>query len=826
MSTSVSESRAQATGRVGLYLLSLLPPLLRTTVAALPFDRQISFLYSPFWVGRRPTGVERIAGAFLLPRMPVQVKVTEGDLLHLLSQTLPPPGPPVVKRKPGWSCRAREALAEFSLKSNPAASNKVNVYLDEVMRSLFDLNASWGMLAENMLSRVAGKIYNDQASGLVIYGTALSAKGVPDGYAVAAALILDPAEAKAWTTVLKATGANATPLGAALVEAQTLQGRDVSPADLEAEARERVTGEVHDLVVDYDDDTLRDHIRHILRLEIQREHDSYRMEFPTLGDHWASRWLWAVNGSQSGLLSRRHLEKLPRPPGATREYRRAWLERVEQDPRPTWDGTTYVSASPKLEHGKTRAIFACDTLNYLAFEHLLGTVEGRWRGERVVLNPGRGGNAGMAFRVAAARNRSGISMMLDYDDFNSHHSTRAMQILFEELGTMVGYPPDLLSKLVQSFEKEYIFLGDRNRGRVLGTLMSGHRGTTFINSVLNAVYLRIELGRTFFDTHPSIHVGDDVYLGVRTYKEAGFVEERCRTSRLRMNPMKQSVGHVSTEFLRLACGGRATYGYLARAVSSTVSGNWVSETALDPYEALTSMLTNARSLANRSQVPSLPLLLRRSCQRMTRLPVKDHRKLDALLAGQLALDNGPLFTQGAEYVYVPVGVKPPPPDTWGYSTLPLEATRAYLTRCAAPLEVQMLNEAGVSVEGVMAEASYRKTFASLFTRVDLISLGHVQRTPAKGSDCIENLMNRPAPRGCLEPYPLLRLARRRLSTYFLRRAISLAGGNPDAPDLELEAWGDYKHGCIIATPMSYPDAAMYGRRTSASVLTCGFHYYV
>ncbi|UYD40981.1 RNA-dependent RNA polymerase [Botryosphaeria dothidea victorivirus 3] len=826
MSNDRVRARAEANGLVGVYLAGLLPPLLARTVAALPFDRQISFVYSPRWLGRIPTGLQRLAGAFLLPTVPVQVAVSEADLLSLLSNCIPPYPPQRIRSAPGWSSDPGRSVRAFPLKHNPAAANKVNVYLSEVMRSLTDYSTTWAYLAERALSCLPSTVYNDQASAVVLYGTALTAKGVPDGYRVASAFICDPPLAKAFTTVLKAVGANATSLGACLVEGTSLRGRDVEPVDLAAEARQRTTAAVADLVVDYSDAILREHIRAVLTREIQRVEDSQRIDFPSLDEHWASRWLWAANGAQSGLLNRKALHKLPRPPGVDREYRRAWLERVEQDPRPGWDGHTYVSSSPKLEHGKTRAIFACDTLNYLAFEHLLAPVEARWRGTRVVLNPGRGGNVGMSFRVAAARQRAGISLMLDYDDFNSHHSTRAMQILFEELVDIVGYPPELAAPLLASFADEHIYLGAQYAGRALGTLMSGHRGTTFINSVLNEVYLAIELGREWLDARPSIHVGDDVYMGVRTYAEAAYVIDRCRSSRLRMNPMKQSVGHVATEFLRLACAGRATYGYLARAVASTVSGNWVSEEAQDPYDGLTSMLTNARSLANRAACPFLPLLLRRSVQRITKLPRRDHKKIDSLLTGLVALEDGPMFSQGAEYVWVDATTIMPPPDDWGYQTLPLQATSQYLSRCAKPIEVRYLNEAGVSVTGVMAEASYRKSFAARFSRSDGIILSDVKRRAVAGTAAVESLLNVRPPTGCLSPYPLLRLARRRIPTFVLRRAIAEAGGNPDAADLNLEAWGEYKHGCIVATPLSYADAASYGRRTNCGVLTCGLHFYV
>jgi len=513
-------------------------------------------------------------------------------------------------------------------------------------------------------------------------------------------------------------------------------------------------------------------------------------------------------------------------PDIFRYHRRAWLEEIEEDPRLRWDGTTNVSASPKLEHGKTRAIFACDTVNYLAFEHLMATVEKSWRGQRVILNPGKGGHLGMAERVARNRGRAGVSLMLDYDDFNSHHSTQSMQLVIRLLCERTGYPPDLQANLIKSLERHVISVGGKHIGTAAGTLMSGHRCTTFFNSVLNMAYLMVVLGESWLLQRPSLHVGDDVYLGVLSYADAGYVTDRVMSSRLRMNRRKQSVGHVSTEFLRVASAGRDSFGYLARSISSIVSGNWVADAILDPFEALTSMVASARTYANRGHSPSAPLLLRSAIKRTLGKSTIDDATLEQILCGELAINNGPMFKSSGTYRYVEIRPSAIKRDRHGYAPLKLNATHSFLSKCATELEVGILARAGVSVERDMERSSYSKTLRFDVSYFEQLLVSEVRSSPIMGSVTAESLLKTPSPRGLLTEYPLLTLAKHRLPEHLVREALGAVGGNPKTQQLELDAWGEYRHGCVINTVLSYSDAATLGKRTSVSVLTSTRRCYV
>nr|ALM62231.1 RNA-dependent RNA polymerase [Coniothyrium minitans RNA virus] len=821
--------RANVAGAVGEYLKVLTDDRDVSFLLSSPFSEQISYIYKPSWGGRKPTPLRRAALSFLCATVPVQVPIPESYLWQLVDATCPVPELSVrMDYKWKWAKNAGETVARYPLKKNPAASNKVNLFLYEVCRDLAkeDTNALRTGLTYLEWLRDRQVVYNDQATAVLLYGYCLS-RYHPHGWRHALASLTPSSYTKGLSVFGKAVGINGTPVGAMLVEATVLLGRDVAPTDLVEEARMRVTESgVSKVVAPYPEDVMRRAVRKNLLSELKRSGDSYKLEFPSLEDHWATRWRWAVNGAHSGLIYKRNPSLRTTPPGFDRIHRRAWLETVDKDPRPEWDGKTYVSASPKLELGKTRAIFACDTINYLAFEHLMSTVESNWRGERIILNPGKGGHLGMANRVRAARNRSGVSLMLDYDDFNSHHTTQSMRIVLEELCSITEYPTDLAEKLIRSLDDEHIYVAGKYMGRVLGTLMSGHRLTTFFNSVLNKAYLDIELGDDIMDNSVSLHVGDDVYLGVRSYKEADVVLSRIRTSRLRMNPAKQSVGHVTTEFLRIASESRYSYGYLARSVASITSGNWVSEAKLSPLEALNSMLNSARSLANRSGLADAPLLLVSSVCRMAPLASKDDALVRELLLGKIALGNGPQFQSSGTYRYVNLKPEFKHIDDNGYGKLPLMATHTYLTSAATELETEVLIRAGVSVEEDMARASYAKSAPqALFTEERLV-VQHRGQKNVVGVEWAEMVLRQPRVIGLLTPYPLLLLARARLPEHLVRHALHQAGGDYNTPYLEYDAWGEYAHGCVIDTVMSYTDASALGSRTAAGVLTSVNRMYV
>nr|UYL95685.1 MAG: RNA-dependent RNA polymerase [Luoyang Totiv tick virus 4] len=818
---------ANAPASLSAYLEGVLRNYDTSEVAGLVFSEQISYVYRPSWAGRRPHALARAACSYLRCKVPVQVALGAGDLNHLLTYLPRTPELPPEQAKPTWLTSRKEAMKAFPPKARPMAVQKANLFLDEVARDVWEHYPASLQCAAPYLRRLCSqRATHDQATAFLLYSVLL-AQHTNQAYRWACWAVEDPKAAKEVGNFLKAVGANGSSYGSLLVETDTLQGRDTPGTDLAADAKKRTqyASIREDMLAEFDDDALRSAVRRVLELELVEPKEGGPLPFPDYAQHWDSRWQWAVNGSHSAMVGR-DIASLPYDKSRiSKMHRRAWLETVEDDPRIGWDGHTYVSANPKLECGKTRAIYACDTRSYLAFDHLLGTVEKHWRGRRVILNPGKGGHLGMVRRIERCRNRSGVSLMLDYDDFNSHHSTRAMQLLFEELCQATGYPPDLAKPLIASFDKMDIYHDARLVGRAAGTLMSGHRGTTFINSVFNMAYLMVVLGEDYVLGRETRHVGDDVYMGAENYRDAGNIIDKVMASRLRMNPSKQSVGHVSTEFLRVASDQRDSYGYLARAVSTTVAGNWFTDKILDPAESLQTMVSAARTIANRSRSQRAPLLLVSAVRRTLGADSPDDATLARLLCGVYALNDGPQFISSGRHNKLPVTVVYSP-DKHGYSHLPAVASEAYLSKCADPLEVDILTMSGISVKGSMQRASWSKSVNFSDRTFERLKFHSPVSAPAIGSVKVEDLLRAPKPYGVLLKYPLLVLAKDRIPETALRVAVAAAGGNPHVPDLALEAWGEYRHGVIVNTVLSYSDAASFGKRTGLSVLTSTRRCYV
>ncbi|ART91349.1 RNA-dependent RNA polymerase [Ustilaginoidea virens RNA virus 6] len=825
----VITERAAQHGAIGKHLLRWLTPFEFADFISLPLDEQMSYIYRPIWGSVRPPALARAALSYLGADVPIQVVLSDVDLHRIIQEVPTSRELAPAECVPAWLFTKAGSMAMFPPKATAKAVTKANLYLDEVMRDARRIKPDFVLRVWPYLSSLGRQgLKHDQLVAFVLYAWAMNSRST-DGIRWAHFVCANRAEAKEVSNFLKAVGGNSHPLGAMMVEGDTLAGRGTGDSTKLEEAIERCDlGKLRTRkLAEFDPALLRRAIRRILHLEIARnDQGTHTLSFPTLEEHWASRWRWAVNGSHSAEVDRQTGFTPPPLPDGKKYHRRAWLETRASDPRPGWDGTTFVSASDKLEHGKTRTILACDTRSYLAFEHLMGPVERAWRGQRVILNPGKGGHLGMANRVQRNRNRSGVSMMLDYDDFNSHHSNEAMSILIEETAAITGCDPALAAPLISSFNKQIIHVGGKRIGVSAGTLMSGHRCTTYINSVLNMAYLMVVLGDDFVMDRPTLHVGDDVFFGVRSYGEACDVASKVMQSRLRMNRSKQSVGHVSTEFLRVSSQGRVSMGYLCRAIASTVSGNWVTDKLLDPFEALNTMLGSARTLMNRAVSHDLPLLLASAIKRTCRADGLNDRLLADLLTGAVAVNNGPQYVSSGTHRITWVQPQVKMLDPFDTATLPRESTVAYLSQCATPLEVDALNQLGLSPVPAMMASSYSKSLDFSRSQTYRLSFSPVYSYSAIGSTTAELVLASSKPRGILNQYPLLTLLRNQLPEHILRKVVYQAGGDGGAPDILLEAWGEYRHGCIINSAMSYADACALGKRTRMSVLTSGRQCYV
>jgi hypothetical protein len=315
-------------------------------------------------------------------------------------------------------------------------------------------------------------------------------------------------------------------------------------------------------------------------------------------------------------------------PGAHSRYAEdKWLgERVELPTRPTRRefaeqvdvnlvalGSPRVDAglSEKEEHGKTRAIYGCDTRSYYTFDYLLQPVEAVWRSRRTMLDPGRRLQSTLYPELAK---RPGVRYMLDFDDFNSQHELWAMKEVIRV--ACEGAPQKVLQWALDSWDNMFVHYyedGVVKEQRMVGTLPSGHRATTFVNTILNRAYCLYAAGGEMRNLD-SYHCGDDVIVFGPEPDISEYVIQVDK-SPFRINAAKQSVGFSVGEFLRVSFTDAEACGYPARAIASTVSGNWVTDNRLDKKSYVETLLRGVWTANCRFRTQGLGRALETSLKR-------------------------------------------------------------------------------------------------------------------------------------------------------------------------------------------------------------------
>jgi hypothetical protein len=404
---------------------------------------------------------------------------------------------------------------------------------------------------------------------------------------------------KLLNTAVKAFGLQRAPWGCSVAELTTLIGRGVGQVSPDEDVRTRIN--LADFLAEKaavcDDRRLRACIREVLNSEM-----STKPVWGTKEEYWTRRWLFTKSGSHSRSSEERWFgERLDLPPLATRrEFAESAKECMVAFGEPRVD----AGFSWKEEHGKRRAIYGCDTGSYYTFDYLLRPIEAVWRNNRVLMNPGVETQAQRYRRLAA---KGGYRYMLDFDDYNSQHTLTAMRMVIEE--ACAGAPKEAFDWAVASWDNMYVhWINSQGlqEEKMVGTLPSGHRATTFVNTILNAAYCKYASrnGMTGLDGY---HCGDDVIVFGDEDVMSEFVLDICN-SPFRVNPAKQSVGRFCGEFLRVAFDETRASGYGARSISATVSGNWTTDNRLDKTSYVDTMLRNLWTLCSRFRSDRLGVL--------------------------------------------------------------------------------------------------------------------------------------------------------------------------------------------------------------------------
>jgi len=299
-------------------------------------------------------------------------------------------------------------------------------------------------------------------------------------------------------------------------------------------------------------------------------------------DFWDARWQWSAAGS----VHSQYAEDLNYV-SQERELKNKFITLCAM---PDYDINHFIRRPPELhawssvkyEWAKMRAIYGTDLTSYVLTHFAFSGCE-----EALPNHFPVGSKATPQFvsaRVGAVLHGA-IPFCLDYEDFNSQHSYDSMRAVMNAY--LDAYASHLSPEqraagawAVQSVENTIVTdnMGTNSTYACKGTLMSGWRLTTFVNSVLNYVYTRLLVGAVTTSLR-SVHNGDDVLLGVRNFQAAQQILGVAQKRNVRLQRTKSAFGGIA-EFLRVD-HRRGQHGqYLARNIATLVHSRIESKMAV------------------------------------------------------------------------------------------------------------------------------------------------------------------------------------------------------------------------------------------------------
>jgi hypothetical protein len=249
--------------------------------------------------------------------------------------------------------------------------------------------------------------------------------------------------------------------------------------------------------------------------------------------------------------------------------------------------------SEKYEWGKRRAIYGTDITSFIVTSYAMFGCE-QALPDRFPI--GAAADERHVSRLTEVMLRNRAPFCFDYEDFNSQHSHAAMRgVLMAYLDvfreSMDEQQIEALAWVITSVDNEYVMRPNATNYQCAGTLFSGWRMTSFMNSVLNYVYLSWSGALDVAPDLQAIHNGDDVLATVTTPVSAATFMHCARTHGIRASPTKCHSFAIA-EFLRIdRWSGSGSGQYLSRAVATMVHSRLESPLATDASALLSAMLT-------------------------------------------------------------------------------------------------------------------------------------------------------------------------------------------------------------------------------------------
>jgi hypothetical protein len=309
-----------------------------------------------------------------------------------------------------------------------------------------------------------------------------------------------------------------------------------------------------------------------------------KMEFK---DFWATRWQWSASGSihsqyekdmafvsKDRVLKNKFISLISMPESEFDE----WYQR---------DSELVGWSSTKYEWGKQRAIYGTDLTSYVLSHFAFYNCESVLPSEFPV-----GSKANASYVAGSVKSiiEGATPLCIDFEDFNSQHSVPAMRAVIDAY--VKTYASGLSQDQIracrwtsESLENMYVrdLSGTQTTYRAKGTLLSGWRLTTFMNSVLNSVYISIMNKKHRSSTIRSIHNGDDVFSGITNLLKLTSMLEVASDHNIRIQPAKCALGGMA-EFLRVDHLSRENGQYMTRGIATLLHGRIESGIAVSPRD--------------------------------------------------------------------------------------------------------------------------------------------------------------------------------------------------------------------------------------------------
>lgn len=271
--------------------------------------------------------------------------------------------------------------------------------------------------------------------------------------------------------------------------------------------------------------------------------------------------------------------------------------------RETTESWNATKAVPKLnETGKERQLLPGTLMHYVVFSYVLYVAECQDQVGTTRLNVKD--EDGIIFYDR--KMNSMYHMLYDWANFNAQHSVEDMARVIRMLEMIPTAPRDygfFCRAIAESFYHMWLLDPEGGKHKLEKGLFSGWRGTTWINSVLNYVYVYVGIKcceRIYDDFCPTYidHGGDDLDVGFRSAHDCFRMMKVMDAIGYEATAIKQMVD-VKSEFFRNTITDEGVFASPTRALANFVSGNWESGGAKTLSEKTTSVLDQAAKLERR-----------------------------------------------------------------------------------------------------------------------------------------------------------------------------------------------------------------------------------